>query len=70
MEEFTNFNYRPKLRQMLVDYVYRTYEENSIIDDEHLIMEYNYLKKHNKLHLLFDEEYLINWLNDGTEYSG
>jgi hypothetical protein len=70
MEEFTNFNYRPKLRQMLVDYVYRTYEENSITDDEHLIMEYNYLKKHNELHLLFDEEYLINWLNDGTEYSG
>jgi hypothetical protein len=70
MEEFTNFNYRPKLRQMLVDYVYRTYEENSITDDEHLIMEYNYLKKHNKLNLLFDEEYLINWLNDGTEYSG
>lgn len=70
MEEFTNFNYRPKLRQMLVDYVLRTYEENSITDDEHLIMEYNYLKKHNELHLLFDEEYLINWLSDGTEYSG
>jgi hypothetical protein len=70
MEEFTNFNYRPKLRAMLVDYVLRTYEENSITDDEHLIMEYNYLKKHNELHLLFDEEYLINWLSDGTEYSG
>lgn len=70
MEEFTNFKYRPKLRQMLVDYVYRMYEENSITDDEHLIMEYNYLKKHNELHLLFDEEYLINWLSDGTEYSG
>ena len=70
MEEFTNFNYRPKLRQMLVDYVHRIYEENSITDDEHLIMEYNYLKKHNELHLLFDEEYLINWLNDGTEYIG
>jgi hypothetical protein len=70
MEEFTNFNHRPKLRQMLVDYVHRTYEENSITDNEHLIMEYYYLKKHNELHLLFDEEYLINWLNDGTDARG
>lgn len=70
MEEFTNFNYRPELRQMLVNYVHRTYEENSITDNAHLIMEYNYLKKHNELHLLFDEEYLINWLNDGTDYCG
>jgi hypothetical protein len=41
------------------------YEENAIIDDYHLLEEYKLLKRDNKVHVLFEEEYLINFLRDG-----
>ena len=64
MEEIINFNYRPELRTLIVNYVLRMYEENNITDDEHLIAEFNFLKRNNQLHFLFEEEYLINILKD------
>jgi hypothetical protein len=65
--EINDFKYNPKLRQSLVNYCLRIYEEDAIIDDEHLIMEYNLLKKYNNLEALHLEEYLINYLKDGND---
>lgn len=62
--EIKNFEYNPILKEMLINYCYRIYQEDAIIDDEHLLMEYNLLLDDNKLNLLFEEEYLCNWLND------
>lgn len=70
MIEINDFKYNPTLRRMLVNYCIRTYEEDVIIDDWHLIQEYNLLKKNNELHFLFHEEYLINYLKDGNDNNG
>lgn len=70
MVEINDFKYNPKLRRMLVNYCIRTYEEDAIIDDWHLIQEYNLLKSNNELQFLFEEEYLINYLNDGDNTAG
>lgn len=70
MEEINDFKYNPILRKMLVNYCLRMYEEDAILDDEHLLMEYRLLITDNNLNALFVEEYLINYLRDGDEYSG
>lgn len=70
MIEIKDFKYSPVLREMLVNYIVRTYEENVIIDDLHLIQEYNLLKNNNELHFLFEEEYLRNYLEDGNDNNG
>lgn len=70
MREIKDFKFNPGLREMLVNYILRTYEENAIIDDLHLIQEYNLLKNNNELHFLFEEEYLINYLKDGNDNNG
>jgi hypothetical protein len=67
MIEIEDFRYNPKLRKMLVNYCLRMYEENAIIDDYHLLEEYKLLKRDNKVHVLFEEEYLINYLRDGDD---
>ena len=67
MIEIEDFRYNPKLRKMLVNYCLRMYEENAIIDDYHLLEEYKLLKRDNKVHVLFEEEYLINYLRDGGD---
>lgn len=67
MIEIEDFRYNPKLRKMLVNYCLRMYEENAIIDDYHLLEEYKHLKRDNKVHVLFEEEYLINYLRDGDD---
>jgi hypothetical protein len=70
MIEINDFKYNPTLRRLLVNYCIRTYEMDAITDDWHLIQEYNFLKKNNELHFLFDEEYLINYLKDGNDNKG
>lgn len=60
MNEILNFEFNPMLRALLVNYSYIMYEGDAIIDDEHLLMEYNYLKNNNSLHELFDAENLTN----------
>lgn len=67
MIEITNFQYNPRLRKMLVNYCLRMYEEFAILDDEHLLMEYNLLLKDKNTNVLFEEEYLINYLRDGDD---
>jgi hypothetical protein len=70
MIEIKDFKWSPMLRKLLVNYIVRTYEENAITDDLHLIQEYNLLINNNELHFLFDEEYLGNYLNDGDSNGG
>ena len=68
--EITNLNHNPILRELLTNYVIRMYEEDSITDDEHLMMEYHLLIRDNRLNDLFLEENLNNYLNDGNEFGG
>lgn len=70
MIEINDFRYNPILRTLLVNYCIRAYEMDAITDDWHLMQEYFLLKKNNELHYLFNEEYLINYLNDGDEIAG
>jgi len=63
--EIRNFNHNPVLRQLLESYVIRTYEQDAIVDDDHLMMEYHLLVRDNRLNDLFIEEKLNNYLNDG-----
>lgn len=58
--EIKDFNKNPLLRKLLVDYCLSMYEEHAIIDDEHLLKEYNWLKLQNSLVELFSCEYLLN----------
>ena len=50
----------PILKQLLVNYILREYEEDSIIDENHLMMEYNRLRDSNQLDMIFMCEELIN----------
>ncbi len=68
--EIRNFNHNPVLRHLLESYVIRTYEQDAIVDDDHLMMEYHLLIRDNRLNDLFVEEKLNNYLNDGNEYRG
>jgi hypothetical protein len=68
--EINNLNHNPILRELLTNYVIRMYEEDSITDDEHLMMEYHLLIRDNRLNDLFLEENLNNYLNDGNEFGG
>jgi hypothetical protein len=69
MEQVTDLNHSPKLKELLIMYVGRKYEENARFDDWHLFEEYKLLKKHNELDELFKEECLTNRLND-EHYTG
>ncbi len=68
MENFyvNGFERNPKLRELLVDYCLQVYNENAIIDDEHLIKEYYWLKENNQLEELFNMEYISNYKFDVT----
>ena len=68
--EIINFNHNPVLRHLLECYIIRTYQQEAIIDDDHLIMEYHLLIRDNRLNELFIEEKLNNYLNDGNEFRG
>ena len=66
--EINNLQHNPTLRDLLKNYVLRMYEEASILDDEHLLMEYRLLLRENRLNDLFTEEKLINYWKDGNEF--
>ena len=68
--EINNLQHNPTLRDLLKNYVLRIYEEASILDDEHLLMEYRLLLRENRLNDLFTEEKLINYWKDGNEFNG
>jgi hypothetical protein len=70
MIEITNFENNKILKSLLIEYVYRTYEGESIIDDDHLMMEYHLLMRENRLNDLFIEEYLQNYFKHGNEPRG
>ena len=68
--EIRNLNHNPVLRQLLESYIIRTYQQEAIIDDDHLMMEYHLLIRDNRLNDLFIEEKLNNYLNDGDNFRG
>ena len=59
-EEITDFDNNPILRILLVEYCLMQYEENAILDDEHLLMEYKLLISENRLNDIFITELLNN----------
>lgn len=59
-EEIKDFDKNPTLKQLLKGYCKMQYEENSILDDEHLLKEYNLLVSENRLKELFECERLNN----------
>lgn len=66
MEEVTDLSHSPKLKELLIMYISRKYEEDAIFDEWHLFQEYIWLKNNCKLDELFKEECLTNRLNDGN----
>lgn len=50
----------PTTKAMLINYISCMYEADAVITDDYLVMEYNMLKKENRLHELFDQELLDN----------
>ena len=69
MEEVTNLDHSPMLKELLIMYISRKYEEDAIFDEWHLFQEYIWLKNNNQLDELFKEECLTNRLDD-ENYSG
>lgn len=57
--EIINFDNHPELKRRLTVYCLAIYEEDTILDIKHLMSEFKYLKKHNKLQYLL-REYIIN----------
>jgi hypothetical protein len=66
--EITDFRYNKHLRNLMAMYVSRTYEENAIFDNHHLLMEYELLKRNGELNLLFEEEWFSGFMNDPKNY--
>jgi hypothetical protein len=64
MEELTNLNHSPKLKELLIMYIARKYEVDAIFNDWHLYQEYVWLNANNLLNELFKEECLTNRLNN------
>ena len=50
----------PLLKQLLINYCILTYEENAILDHDHLLAEYSLLSRNNELHLIFEAESYSN----------
>ena len=64
MEQVTDLNHSPILKQLLINYISRKYGEDAQYDDWYLFQEYVWLKNNNQLDELFKEECLTNRLND------
>ena len=61
LETISNLFNNPFLKELLIQYCLMHYEADAILDDEHLMMEFNYLKNNNKLYDLFECEMLTNY---------
>jgi hypothetical protein len=70
MEKLTDLEYNPVLKQLLINYVYRMYEGDAIVDEWHLWQEYLMLIRENRLNEIFENECLTNKLNDENYLSG
>jgi hypothetical protein len=68
--EIKDLAYNPLLKELLIKYISRQYEEDGLFDEYHLLAEYNHLKNENSLHLLFEEEWFTSYMNDGKHYTG
>jgi hypothetical protein len=66
--QINDFTYNLNLRDLLIKYISRQYEENALFDDYHMLQEYEYLKKRGELHLLFEEEWFSGYMNDPKNY--
>lgn len=69
MEQVTDLNHSPKLKELLKMYVSRKYQEDARFDEWHLFEEYKLLERNNELNELFKEECLTNRLNY-EDYTG
>ncbi len=69
MEQVTDLNHSPKLKELLKIYVSRKYQEDARFDEWHLFEEYKLLERNNELNELFKEECLTNRLNY-EDYTG
>lgn len=54
MENLISLTDYPELRMLLINYCNSLYEENAILDDYHLICEYDNLCKNDSLHLIYN----------------
>lgn len=63
-ERVTNLDNNPLFKGLLKQYCLMHYEADAILDDYHLIMEYEYLKNNDKLHELFECEMLSNYFEN------
>ena len=64
LKKQNDLEYTPMLKQLLINYLSCIYEEESDFSLESLWREYNWLKHHNELHLLFEQEYInspLHW---------
>jgi hypothetical protein len=60
MKQPINLINLPKLKALLTSYISMLYEEDAIVTDEYLLMEFNLLKRENRLHELFEQEFYDN----------
>lgn len=58
--EIINLDNMPSLKKLLINYIHSMYQENAIITHEYLVMEYQLLKRENRLYELFQQELLDN----------
>jgi hypothetical protein len=68
-EKIGNLDFCPTLKEQLIEWCYANYEENAIIDDEHLLKEYYMLQKENRLHVLHEVEHMRNRIKYEYEQS-
>lgn len=58
--EIINLDNMPSLKKLLINYIHFKYQKNAIITHEYLVMEYQLLKRENRLYELFQQELLDN----------
>lgn len=67
MEQITNLEFTPKLKELLISYCLTQYEESAKTDNYHLEMEYNELLRNNNLNALFMLEHFQNRIRQENE---